>query len=198
MINWYDNNVMMSIWHKMYVNSLRTVQSAYSRLFDDNDSKFWWWLSHFIWCDYGQMINMKHITFIIDDMMMIFYIMYNVMNNMYDFIHRAAHMSTFNTSFTISILATLLLLLSLSRAPNIFILAPLITLLIDFSTLLSATGSWQKRADEMSFSDQLWSQLWRNQTTRSTVKKPDNRVMWRSWSPPAGSVLKLICVQVPF
>ena len=151
------------------------------------------WLSHFIWCDYGQMINMKHITFIIDDIMMIFDIMYNVMNNMYDFIHRAAHMSTFNTSFTISILATpLLLLLSLSRAPNIFILAPLITLLIDFSTLLSATGSWQKRADEMSFSDQLWSQLWRNQTTRSTVKKPDNRVMWRSWSPPADQLWSLM------
>ena len=154
------------------------------------------------------MINMKHITFIIDDMMMIFYIMYNVMNHMYDFIHRAAHMSTFNTSFTISILATLLLLLSLSRAPNIFILAPLITLLIDFSTLLSATGSWQKRADEMSFSDQLWSQLWRNQTTRSTVKKTRQQGDVKKLEPPSrfrfkvnlcpGSVLNLNlnCVQV--
>ena len=36
-------------WHKMYVNSLRTVQSAYSRLLDEDDSELFdgylmmWW-----------------------------------------------------------------------------------------------------------------------------------------------------------
>ena len=30
---------MTSIWHKMYVNSLRTVHSAYLRLLDEDDSE---------------------------------------------------------------------------------------------------------------------------------------------------------------
>ena len=31
---WNTKDFAPSIWHKMYVNSLRTVQSAYSRSFD--------------------------------------------------------------------------------------------------------------------------------------------------------------------
>ena len=47
---WNTKDFAPSIWHKMYVNSLRTVQSAYSRLFDDNDSKFWWYDWVILYC----------------------------------------------------------------------------------------------------------------------------------------------------
>ena len=36
---WNTKDFAPSIWHKMYVNSLRTVQSAYSRLLDEDDSE---------------------------------------------------------------------------------------------------------------------------------------------------------------
>ena len=176
MINWYDNNVMMSIWHKMYVNSLRTVQSAYSRLFDDNDSKLWWY-DWVIW--YDLMINTKNITFIIDDL-----------STGPPICPPSTPVSpslplSSSSSRWAEHLTSSFLLLWLSSSSTFQRCSRRQAADRREQTRCHSQTNYDLNCEETRQLDQLW-------------KKPDNRVMWRSWSPPAGSVLKLICVQVPF
>ena len=184
---WNTKDFAPSIWHKMYVNSLRTVQSAYSRLFDG--SMIWWSDSKDMMIQ--NITNMMILLWCVDDGK--WYISTQT--------HRAAHMSsTFSTISFLSTVLLLLLLLAMSRSFNIFftnaILAHpiLLLLLISLSmNLLLAAGSWQdqtrsqtnydlwrsmlaiqldilwrkipkniifswqRRSDKTSFSDQLWS-----------------------------------------